>query len=155
MNEIYQINGESCVKQSCHCKACRKPIEVFVSSDYAEVGDHLGLLPMATCDRCYDYVTGKTDVVQKIFKVCADLMAARRGKEGDRLREANEKFFGILCGLSKRYARIVSSYYRSNYHWNEEFPKLFMDAPDRAGAALQNYMQTYRREIVDASATMI
>jgi hypothetical protein len=132
-----------------HCKMCKKPFSVEVADDYAALGDQFKLLPMACCNRCYDYVTGKRNVTKRIFEVCHELQLARISIRPDKRADKEKLFSETLAILTKKFGVIVSEYYNCNYFWGPEFVDQLFEFPDRAGTILNNYMTTYKRCVVD------
>lgn len=137
-----------CEKHPCKCKVCGVAIEVVVACSYNVEHDPLKLLPLSTCNRCFDYITKTKRQVHQMFKACDKLVATRRGTKPEKLFEAEQKIFETLARITKDYATTVAAYYDCNFWWSEEFPQFFMTQPERAGDVLSNYMTTYKRDVV-------
>lgn len=136
------------MKKECNCKLCHKAIVVEIDDAYAELGDYLKLIPMATCNRCADYVTRRNRLSGKIFKTCNVLIVASNTTKPAKLADAKRFAFDNLCILTKAYARVVADFYGCNYWWDEEFVRSLMESPGHAGTHLINYMTTYKRDVV-------
>jgi hypothetical protein len=64
-NEYRSIEGR--------CKVCGKVLALRVHQDYDPISDPAKLLPMATCDRCYDFRDAYIKMREGLTRLCSTL----------------------------------------------------------------------------------
>ena len=75
-----------------------------IDDDYAATTDHLGLIPLACCNRCSDFYAARRLLFEKIRKNCLTLFSGAVAK--DDKPKARE----ILVALIKRYMRLLAEF---------------------------------------------
>lgn len=139
------------MKHATTCKVCKMPLTVEIDDSYAALGgDPHNLIPLATCNRCFDYVTGKKEIRLRIIKLASELVFARDCRPGTKtLTQIEGKARQTFRVLSQRYAKVVSNYWHRPYLWMEDFTEQLMATPDRIDAVLSGYEKLYREQHVN------
>lgn len=119
----------------CHCKLCGRPITVSIDETYYELGDHLKLIPMATCNRCADIRVGIRNSETIVERVC------RRLDEKSIKEEAAAK---VLTSVLKNYTNFLSSSMRQSCVFDETVVSVLMKAPREWATILTRYRRGQR-----------
>jgi hypothetical protein len=98
------------ISHAVNCKVCRKPFYVQVDESYDITGDPKKLLPMSTCNRCYDYVFSRRKAIELIFKKCSEFHSAKAGRNID--PEIERKFHTSISNYASRFCDITEAYHR-------------------------------------------
>lgn len=136
------------------CKVCQRPMQLEVWDDVvAECEkntvtkrDFLGwlnrLVPMATCNRCFDMIAGKKAVMDRIYEAAGKLISGVDSKEeraGIRLTLERE---------TKRFSQIMAHYFQlENAFWDVEFVDQICEQPMKVKTILSSYEQLLRRQM--------
>lgn len=67
-----------------NCKICKYPMTVTVPKGYLDLGDPLKLLPMATCNTCFDLRETGARLYSRILHICVDTKSLMLSKKRDR-----------------------------------------------------------------------
>lgn len=139
------------MKHATTCKVCKMPLTVEIDDAYAYLGgDPYKLIPLATCNRCFDYVIGKRSIRRSIIKLASELVLARNSMvKPATLKKLEAESKDTFDMLSQRYAKVVSNYWHRPYLWMEDFTEQLMATPDRIDAVLSGYEKLYREQHVN------
>jgi len=129
-----------------NCKICHRPITVSVADGYDVVGDTLRLLPMATCDACYDYMAEWRKLRDAIHRLATMLISARASCGPSRLAVAEKECETALTTLTRKYSELVARRLRREAIWDAEFVRLIMDRPDMTHKILSDYGRLYEHQ---------
>lgn len=127
----------------CKCRLCLKPLTVEVDDSYGEHGDPFKLLPMATCNRCFDLRETRIRIESQVARASRMLImqpkmdASIRNKIRDSLRIATQAYARYVADLNN--SKVMA--------WNEDFVDLIMEKPDRSLTALTLYRNNRTKEI--------
>lgn len=127
------------------CKFCGKPGIV--------TGDDEGLktikpeiwLPKICCNRCGDFMVAKRRVTDAIARTCRMIINSRFKPLADRA-ESDRDYLACLTAQTKRYAHLACEYHRLTNVWDEAFPRMLFEQPDKAGIALKIYLRGLAKE---------
>lgn len=87
------------------CKFCKRPLELIVEKSYLAMGDPHKLLPMASCDNCYEFRIKRRHIVDAFWKIVPllDRGLVRRREDIQAVREK-------IDWLLRRYVRAFAEY---------------------------------------------
>lgn len=123
------------------CKICHKPLVIQVADDY--VGDPLKILPMATCNRCYDLRERRIRLEEALFKTCYGLVANPKAK--DSVRGA---IHATLVELTKKYSQWFGEANNLSGHlWEEQFVDMLMAKPNETSRVLSEYRRVFSEAV--------
>lgn len=126
---------------STHCKFCKRPITIEIDDSYAELGDHLKLLPMASCNLCADLMVVRRVIEERVKRCCLGL-AQMRGKVSP---DFSQKTRASLVKLTHGYATMISKWNRmSGMAWDEECVNLLMEKPDKWNLILSELWKLFK-----------
>lgn len=130
------------MNHACNCKFCGKNMVVEIDNDYAELGDPFKLLQYAACNHCADLRERKRTLDQGIRKICISLTRCSMKD----LKAATSFAKTQLDALTRKYAVLVSDWYnKSGYLWDEEFPTMMLEKPERVNDILTQYWKTFKQ----------
>ncbi len=116
---------------------------VEIDDTYDTIGDPLKLLPMATCNRCYDLRDRANKLHREFAAVCAKI-EAYSGAIADRARA---EFYATMESLTKAYADWIADFYaRREIVWDPAFPQLLCEQPAKWIQILRNFRESYRKQ---------
>jgi len=96
--------------QAAHCQFCSKELLLQIDDDYAAIGDSLGLLKLATCDRCTRLAESKRDLRNKIQRTAAGLLWMRASGITE---EQTEKIRAILGHMIRKWISLSAEWRQS------------------------------------------
>jgi hypothetical protein len=88
------------------CQFCHKPIRLEIDDAYALLGDPLGLVPIAACNRCADLRVSRRELETQIRGYCAKLQAKLMKMSQDDRASVAEHVGHLLrkwCGLASAW----------------------------------------------------
>lgn len=130
------------MNHACNCKFCGKNLVVIVDDTYAELGDPFKLLRFAACNRCADIRERKRKLEESIRKVC---IGVQRSSSKD-LKAEMSFAMTQLEPLTRKYAVLVADWHnKSGYMWEESFPSLLIEKPDRVNDILAQYWKSFKQ----------
>jgi hypothetical protein len=113
------------MKHATNCKFCKKPITVTIDDAYAELGDPLNLIRIASCNECADIRVERRKLEGKIGFACDRVVRAGKMDEEERL----EHYDG-LRKLTQEYAGMISRWHhKEGLAWEEEVVRVIIDNP--------------------------
>ncbi len=90
-----------------NCKFCKRPLSLHIDDDYAKTKDPHGLLPMACCNSCSDYMEKRRSVFYAVKDYCMRLFSGEvKAKKDEDKAKARE----ILTKLVQRYMRVIADH---------------------------------------------
>ena len=119
------------------CRVCSIPLSLTIDDEYASLEtDPMGLIPLATCNRCYDYKCGRDRLEDRVGKACVMMLQHNIKKGSDqwsKLREA-------IAITTRRYAELVQRHNRyREVLWSEDFVNILMERPEMWWKTMGNY----------------
>jgi hypothetical protein len=128
------------------CKMCGRELSVKVDPGYADLGDPYSLLPLATCNRCYDYRDSRRKVLTDLLKLCTRLIEANALEPTEKMPQGrieqvrNALQESISIGFYK-FAQVVCTYRRLEIpSWWKDCLTALQDHPAQASNALGTFM---------------
>lgn len=86
------------------CKFCQKSLSLVIDDEYAALGDPYGLVKLAACDGCSDYMTSRRKIFDQIKRAAMNHLGGAYDKE--QIPKLREK----LTALVQRYMRLISDF---------------------------------------------
>jgi len=121
------------------CQFCKKPLVLRVSDDYAELGDPMNLIKLASCNPCADLRVKARKEEEAIAKGCYRLIEVRQKKDSGAVQSQIRL---LLDSVTRKYADTIARINRSDTAiWDMAFPELLFDRPERFGKILSKYRQ--------------
>ena len=96
------------------------------------------------CNRCADHHNARNKTTDAIFKVCASAYCAQLTRTQS--RDDAQRSRDALNILTKRLATIECDFYGVQNFWEDSFPSLLFERPDKSG----NILADYTRRIKEA-----
>ena len=123
-------------------------MKVKIDDNYASVGDHLNLIPMATCNRCYDQKFSRQSIEEKIQKNCYKLANDQKMKQ-----ESKNEIRAKLTILTRSYSRAIADQRNvDDKFWTQEFVENLMDNPDKCFVVMQAFRRLVPRTFAPREA---
>lgn len=129
------------MKHAVKCKLCKAPHVVETDDGYSELGDPFKLLPLFTCNPCYDRREKRVRLEKQMERWCRMLILQpkMKGEERQTIRQG-------LLSATRKYAEIVALIYGADViWWEEEFTNLMMERPEKVGVILAKYCSDVAR----------
>lgn len=124
------------------CKFCRKPGVARYNPEFVHKIE--GWVKMLTCNPCADYHARRGQLEDQVWKAAHVLIAARRiGVKNLSTIEDNTR--NRLDALTKQYANLVTNYYGLANFWDQEFPSMIMDKPEKLNQIAKQYRASVRQ----------
>lgn len=134
------------VSHAVNCKVCKKPFHVEVDPDYADMGDPQNLFPLATCNRCYDYILNRRKAMVLIFKRCDEYAAAKAAK--NLTEEKESKFKRDIMNYVTWFCDITENYYnRKEPDLKSDLTDQLIDNPGHTDTIFKAYMHAFRNNV--------
>jgi hypothetical protein len=95
--------------------------------------DPIKLIPMATCNRCYDYRTARVALEESIARVCG-LVAAAIYSHHD-----TSKLHSKLVELTRKLAACVCDFHLVADQWDVAFPDMLSEKPSSCNIVMRDY----------------
>ena len=130
------------------CKVCKHPLDIKIASN-AEPHWQSQLLPMATCNSCFDIISEYRAAETVIRKLCGMIIHKKllgkieRPRAGVPPSMATATF--ALCRdamipATKKYALAVMRFHgESQWFWSEDMADILLENPAKWWAALNEY----------------
>jgi len=128
------------------CKFCGKPGVVTGDDAGLEIIKPEKWIPNICCNRCGDYMVRKRKNQTAIFNLCRSLETSRFNLRGEKLNDMENRVRERLVDATKALCSIVCNYYRTTTVWDQEFPAMLMDKPDKAGVVIGVYIRSVAKE---------
>ncbi|HET7624389.1 MAG TPA: hypothetical protein VFM25_03920 [Verrucomicrobiae bacterium] len=122
------------------CKICKRPLVVRTDEE-CPLEWAQRLLPMATCNRCFDLRARRIAITEKLHNVCMELCTVRYFEKNGatpRTNQLRQKLKIALEKLCPAYMEVIAEY--RGRKWDEpcdEFVALLMEKPDKLDACLR------------------
>lgn len=124
------------------CRVCRKVLVLKIADDYDS--DALKIVPMATCDECYDIIADIRTCRNSIASWCNKLITFY-GIKNDKAKALREKALEGLRQLTREYAGLFATQQKFKVIlWDPEFAAIIVEKPQQWGQALKVYHQQAR-----------
>lgn len=130
------------------CKACKRPITIKVANDCPQSWSGM-LLPMATCDHCYDMWRDRQTIGGRIQAICVALLTLSQEKPSNKEREAilgamNSALLAKLRDAYNEYIKAVAAWHNTQIVAGslDSMLKEIMDDPDEFWPVLRR-VRTY------------
>lgn len=121
-----------------HCKICKTTISAKADFDCPQIWIDK-LLPMITCNRCYDLQERRIKAEVQIFRSTKLLRLLKKGSD------PREKVLTALRMALTDYARWLADMHRQGeFHYSEETFDMIVEQPERCGLILKKYRETVR-----------
>lgn len=130
------------MKHPTNCKICHKPMLVEADEDYIAMGDPAKLLPLATCNRCYDLRDRRIRAESSIERQCYALAIVKRP-----VSDMVAKFTVSLTAATQAYVRWFCDFHNLTPWqncWSEDFVRMLIERPRNWHQILQNYRKQFR-----------
>lgn len=135
------------MKHAIKCKLCKAPHVIETDDSYSELGDPFKLLPLFTCNSCYDLREKRVGMERQIERWCRMLILQPKMPATDRVAIKD----GLLV-VTRKYVEVIGQIYGAQRVWHDpEFVNLLMDRPERFGAIIANYCKMVRDNIKQAA----
>ena len=130
------------MNHAANCKFCKREMVVQVDDGYAPLGDPYKLMRLAACNRCADLRTRRHSLEQSIQTVCRTIAyCTAKGRDA-----AIARAKPMLDALTRKYCVLVADWHNmSGYLWDEAFPAMLIEKPERFGDILHGYWKTFRQ----------
>lgn len=123
------------------CKACKRDVVASADSACPEAWVKQ-LLPMVTCNYCFDLKLQKDKAVALIQAGCVQLFQA-----SSRTTELVTKVRETLTAGTKLYGRFLAEFYKAKTSvWSVEFVDMLIENPGRWQLILSHYRTNFRKE---------
>lgn len=115
------------------CNSCGQLLTLAVDESYAALGDPANLLAAVVCNRCADLHERKHQLTTGIFDLCFALDRGVKRERLDRIRD-------LLATQTRKYAEVIALIQGNDrIIWDEGFPQLLFDNPDKCPIILRKY----------------
>ena len=133
------------MKVPAKCKICSKPLVLEIDDDYAEVGDPNNLIPMATCNKCFDIREDILKYQKFILNWCSRVMTVPQKGRQQKLETCRQAIYSS----SKKFCAAVARSHNANSDlWSVDIVDLLVDNPDRAGAILGKFRHEFPKMLI-------
>lgn len=139
-----------CVFKDAMCKICGVALKVQFDAS-AEAHWEAKLMPMASCDRCYDELDAFKRAEEMMVKLCGAVRNRKLiSKKGVLDEEDDGMFRDAIEKTMRAYAYSVMALYRANVlFYSPDYVNLFMENPDKSYPMLV----AYRKEAANSYQT--
>jgi hypothetical protein len=121
------------MNRATECQFCSKLLVLWVDPQYAAMGDPMKLLKLAACNTCADLRVRHRKIEETIAHCCTALNQGVRKSDMQAFRDT-------LATATRKYAEVIAQMHGSDTMvWDESFPELLADRPDRWGVILSKY----------------
>lgn len=119
------------------CKVCKNTIILKIADDYDS--DVLKIVPLATCNDCYDILDQIRNCRNKIASWCNKLILFQ-GSKSEKAKTLRQTALEALHGLTREYAGLhTTQQHFQVVLWDPEFSNIIMDRPTQWAQALNVY----------------
>lgn len=120
------------------CKICGRPLMLQTEASYTALGDAFKLVPLATCDRCYDLRETRLRQENAIMKGCRMLVEGKNISD-DRREKINQ---GIRVLCKSLASTLTMTAGNGMSFWDESFPQQLLENPGDAWTILRTFKKT-------------
>ena len=119
------------------CKVCKHPLDIKIANN-AEPHWQSQLLPMATCNSCFDIISAYRAAETVIRKLCGSIV--HKKLLGEIERPALLLYRDAMIPATKKYALAVMRFHgESQWFWSEDMADILLENPAKWWAALNEY----------------
>jgi len=103
-------------------------------------------LPQLVCNSCHDFESKRRRIGRRIANLCVKLLTLRQcDPTAQELFQTEATIKARLTPLTRDYARLLADRYRRSEIWDEEFPAMLVEKPDRSWTILDHFRTLYVR----------
>lgn len=136
------IDPDAAASVAYACKFCRKAGVARYNPAFVHVLD--SWVKMLACNPCADYHVSLRRIEDQLWKAAHVLIVARNmGVKNLSTIEDNAR--NRLDALTKQYAQLVTAYYGLANFWDQEFPSMIMDKPEKLNKIAKGYRASVRQ----------
>ena len=107
------------------CKICGKPLTLEIDDSYDSVADPFKLLPLATCNRCFDLRERQKRIADRLSNFIGLLLEKPSVKSRNAIRPK-------LVSATRDYCDVLlTKYGKSANIWDEAMVDALMDQPEK------------------------
>lgn len=113
------------------CRLCKKPLVLSIDDSYSDMGDALKLLPMATCNPCFDNREQRRKFGTEIEKSCWQLHSLATSKN-PKAKTIRPQIREALEASTRGYAKAFAQFHHSTSAlWDGQFVEMLMEKPSQ------------------------
>lgn len=126
------------------CKFCHCDLHLQVEESYHKLKDPMGLIRLASCNRCAELRSRRRGLHEQFVKCCASVLADKViGKEA---MEEAQKVFGSLL---KRYLQLIEEWTGQQVEFDEGMADPFIIAPKNLGKHLSRLWNLTKQQTLE------
>lgn len=121
------------------CKVCRRALEVECDDRYLKLGDPQNLIPMLTCNDCYDRRELRSKATEAIVRLCGWLASMDlESRRSDKLRSKVKQ-------VAQAYCRMIAAWHHaSGMVWDDTIVEALIEQPRDLSGILNRCWRMFR-----------